>query len=135
MDVKYWAADAIAKGATLLHRSSCIVGVPTKFYDGKEEAWTSSVNGEPVPDPVIELDAGGEVRHGLLAVPEEFLVLTENEVRFYKGIQQGLAAIVAVAARGAAGNGVDLDAGFALLSCAFRTQLAALEVPIEEAPR
>lgn len=122
--LKAWADRLIAKQLWVLHAPTLTVGPARNFYDGVENKYRSTVNGQEVPAAVLELETG----HGFVADPEKFVELDAPAVRFYVGIQQGLAGLVRVAATGAAGAGVGQEAGFALVVSALRAQLAALEV-------
>lgn len=129
IDVREWANSLLEKQAWVLHTPTLSVGAVRRFYDGEETKWRSTIDGNEVPSPVLELETG----HGFIANPEVFVEMSAAELRLYVAIQQGLSTLVAVVARNASTQGVRPHAGFALLIAAFRAQLAALERPEEEA--
>jgi hypothetical protein len=114
-EVDAWGADLVARGVTVLHKRTLVVGKVVKYYDGETERSGNCFA------PVVELEEG----HTFVAQPEKFVELDAQAVRFYSGIVQGLAAIVKVAARTAptlgSARGIDLTVA------ALRAQLAALE--------
>lgn len=124
-ELKEWANALLEKQAWVLHVPTMSVGPAKKFYDGAESRWRSTIDGQEVPAPVLELETG----HGFVARMDSFHVLDAAQLRFYVAIQQGLAGLVGVAARNAGAQGVDPRAGFALVISALRAQLAALEAP------
>jgi hypothetical protein len=126
--LKAWATKLVEKKQWVLHVPTLTVGPVKAFFDGTESRWKSTIDGGEVPAPVLELETG----HGFVARESAFHVLDAAQLRFYIAIQQGLAQLVGVAARGAAGEGVDPRAGFALVISALRAQLIALEGPTKQ---
>lgn len=108
-------------GKVVLHVPTLVVGtVRARWYAGQ---YVSLVNGEPVPGDVLELDDG----NAFVARPGAFLTMGKAEVRFFETMQEGLAGLVAVAARGGTASGVEPETGYTLTVAALRAQLAALE--------
>ena len=118
---KEWAARLAGK--MVFHQPTMVVGVLGKFHD-EADPWVSKVNRLPVLAEVVEVDG-----HGLRAIPESFVELSPEDVRFFAAFQQGLSALVTISASAAAKSGVGSENGMALLVGALRAQLAALEVP------
>jgi len=126
-EILAWGRDLEARKAWVLHETLA-VGPVRKFWDGEAERYVSPVNDLEVKAPVLELETG----HALVANPDAFLELTTAEFRMYAALQQGLAGLAAMAARGAASAGVDRVHGIALMRAALRAQLAALELPTKD---
>ncbi len=108
-------------GSYVLHVPTLVVGrVKARWYDGQ---FVSPVNGKAVPGDVIQLEDG----NAMVAKPGVFLKMGKPEIRFFQTVQEGLAGLVAVAAKTGHGAGVDLETGYTLTIAALRAQLAALE--------
>lgn len=119
-ETKAWADAAIVAGDRLLHVPTLTVGIPTRLCDGD---WVSPVNDRASPGLVLVIEPG----HGFMAKKENFFALRGGAAQFFDSMQQGLAGLVAVAARCAEQNGVEMDVGLTLLLSAMRMQMAALE--------
>jgi hypothetical protein len=122
-EIREWADALIRKQAWVLHLEALAVGPVKAFYDGVSSMWTSTVDGQPVPDPVLELENG----HAFIASPAKFQEMNAASMRFFASLQHGISGLVSVAARSAAATGVSPETGYALTISALRAQLVALE--------
>lgn len=123
MNIAEWAEKAIADKAWLFHEPTHALGVPIKFYSGlMADQYVSSINGEPVPGPVIMLESG----HGLLAKPENFVLLTEKEIQFFTAAQLLFSEFLRGVITKAAEGGLDQHASMRLLSSMLKAQVAAM---------
>ncbi len=108
-------------GSWVIHLPTLVVGrVKARWRAGM---YVSPVNGIAVPDEVVELESG----HALLAKRDSFVKMGNSEIRFHDSIQEGLSALVAIAARNGQSSGVDMETGYSLTVAALRAQLRALE--------
>jgi hypothetical protein len=118
-----WAKNLADEQAWVLHTESGLVVRIAKFYDGKDECYVSPVNGSKVTAPVLEMHN----KHALMAKPENFVQLSENEVAYFVGTQEVLTG--ALREMVAAGAIVQIPAPTValLLIGVFREQMIVLQ--------
>jgi hypothetical protein len=117
----YFQAVA-ASESFVLHKPTLTVGPAKAFYDGVLNRYVSPINGLPVPDPVLELENGTT----LIAKQEAFVVLGSTTTRFFITLQDGLAGMIALAARTAVEQQIPQETAVDLVVAALRAQLLAL---------
>lgn len=118
-----WGRELAQGRPYLLHVPTRVIGRVAKFYDGENERAVSSNNDRPVEGPVIEIEPG----HRLVANPEHFIELDENEVRFFVGVQASLNAALSELVRVGAGLGVKLPTITVILIGALQAQIFSVQ--------
>jgi hypothetical protein len=118
-----WASELVGKQAVVLHVPTKTVGTCARYYDGDDDVFTSPVNGEQVPSPVISLGEG----HSFLASEEAaFIELSEAEVAYHRAAQAQLGGTVRMLAALAANGGVSPQAASILLISALQALVATV---------
>lgn len=118
-----WAKDAVEKKSWVLHIPTQTIDQAKKFWDGVVEQWISSVNRTPVQGPVLQTERG----HGFVAKEEAFIVLTEDEGKFYAGMVMVITKMLTECVKMGAEMGVSPASLNILIIGAMRTQAMVLE--------
>ncbi len=124
-ELRAWADGLMVRKAWVLHLSTLAVGPVKFFYDGDATKYVSSIDGQEVPSPVLELESG----HALTASdPTVFAELSAHDMRLYMALQMGLRGICELAVKNAKASGVTQDKAQTLLVAALQAQLTALQI-------
>lgn len=120
-----WARNVTKKQAWLLHPSTLAIGPVDYLYDGITEKFESIVDGvkKPVDVPVLRLASG----HTLIANPNAFVELSEQDVGFYNLAMNRFTDFVTGGVVRASELKVDGPMAITLLRSILTAQLIALE--------
>lgn len=110
---------------TVLHVPSLVVGQVVAVFSGVPGDQWEGADGKqrPVDEPVVLLQGGHSF---LIRDGSAFLELTPGQLSTYEAIQQAVAGIVVVGARGFSRAGDTPEVATSLICAALRKQLAAL---------
>jgi hypothetical protein len=117
-----WARALVRDAAWVLHQPTCTVARASKLHAERSGTYTSTVNQEPVNDPVLEMDDG----NAFVARAGNFLQLSEADVKFFLEAQEGVRELVRVLAMVGAGSKIPKSMTGLLIRSALQAQVQKL---------
>lgn len=117
-----WGKKLMTEKSWVLHLPTRVVGRVVNFFDGQDSFSFSSDSKGFVEGPVIALEQG----HTFVGKPENFMVLSIEEVKFFLGTQQIMNEAIKQLVKMGAEMGVNLPKIALLLMGTLKSQMLAL---------
>jgi hypothetical protein len=126
-DKHAWARKLADDGTWILHTGTRTVSKVVKFYDGVNDTYISTYNGQPTKGPVIELEDGNT----FVAKAEfEFVPMEEEEVKFFQFVQMKVGEVTRACAELGATKKMTMAKTMLLVGTALRQTARATDLAV-----